>query len=105
MWLTSSSQPISTTRSPPLGSRPVVSVSRTISRMSIRGGIVRIAAAGGKGGGGEPAGAERLVPNNLVRKNIRRTIMPLPATDKTILGAIERLTHEEHALYKKGNLT
>ncbi len=31
--------------------------------------------------------------------------MPLPTTDKTILGAIERLTHEEHALYEKGALS
>lgn len=31
--------------------------------------------------------------------------MPLPTTDKAILGAIERLTHEEHALYEKGSLT
>src|SRR3990172_6621487 len=34
MWLTSSSMPTSTTRWPAPGSRPVVSVSRTISRMA-----------------------------------------------------------------------
>src|ERR1700680_3849221 len=35
MWLISSTKPISTTRSPFRGSRPVVSVSKTISRMTL----------------------------------------------------------------------
>src|SRR3954465_3732422 len=35
MWLNISTQPISTIRSPPLGLRPVVSVSNTISRIAM----------------------------------------------------------------------
>jgi hypothetical protein len=31
--------------------------------------------------------------------------MTTPTTDKAVLGAIERLAKEEHALYEKGNLT
>jgi hypothetical protein len=31
--------------------------------------------------------------------------MPAPTTDKAVLGAIERLTREEHGLYEKGDMT
>jgi hypothetical protein len=46
-----------------------------------------------------------LVPNKLAIENIWRTIMTTPTTDKAVLGAIEHLTKEEHALYEKGDLT
>jgi hypothetical protein len=74
--------------------------------MAIRCGIVRRGPSGGKVLAAEQTPADAVVPNKLVRRNIGRTIMPLPTTDKAILGAIEKLTHEEHALYeKKGGLT
>jgi hypothetical protein len=31
--------------------------------------------------------------------------MTTPTTDKAVLGAIEKLAREEHALYEKGDLT
>jgi hypothetical protein len=69
--------------------------------MSIRDGIVRRAPVRGKVAGSKPLPSAALVPNKLGHWNIRRTLMPLPTTDKAILGAIEKLTHEEHALYEK----
>ena len=86
MWLTSSTQPISTTRSPLVGSRPVVSVSKTISRIDSRDG--KEIALGGKGPlAGGHNGATAMT------------------TDQSVLNHIERLTEEEHRLYEKGNLS
>jgi hypothetical protein len=73
--------------------------------MAIRRGIVRTASAGGKLAGRERSASDGLVPSKLANENIRRTIMTTPTTDKAVLGAIERLTKEEHALYEKGDLT
>jgi hypothetical protein len=71
--------------------------------------MVRRRSAGGKVANGEPGGAAVIVPNKPRDRdtyaNIRRTIMATPTTDKAVLGAIERLTKEEHALYEKGDLS